>query len=46
MKSHADLKEFDMTNTVKCISPIDGTLYAERPVLELAEAREAVYARK
>ncbi len=31
-----------MTNTVKCISPIDGTLYAERPVLGLPEARVAV----
>ncbi len=31
-----------MTNTVKCISPIDGSLYAERPVLEQEAALEAV----
>ncbi len=31
-----------MTNTVKCISPIDGSLYAERPVLTEVAAKEAV----
>jgi len=31
-----------MTNTVKCISPIDGSLYAERPVLQQEAALEAV----
>lgn len=42
MKSHVDLKELNMSNTVKCISPIDGTLYAERPVLSASEASAAV----
>ncbi|HDZ82654.1 MAG TPA: aldehyde dehydrogenase family protein [Roseobacter sp.] len=28
-----------MTNTLKCISPIDGSVYLERPVLSLADAR-------
>lgn len=31
-----------MTNTVKCISPIDGSLYAERPVLTQSQAKAAV----
>ena len=31
-----------MTTTLKCISPIDGSVYAERPVLSLAEAEAAV----
>ncbi|MEY8141096.1 aldehyde dehydrogenase family protein [Falsihalocynthiibacter sp. CO-5D18] len=31
-----------MTNTVKCISPIDGSLYAERPVLTQSQAEAAV----
>jgi len=31
-----------MTNTVKCISPIDGSLYAERPVLSESAALAAV----
>ena len=31
-----------MTNTIKCISPIDGSVYVERPVLSGAEAAEAV----
>jgi len=31
-----------MTKTVKCISPIDGSLYAERVVLSNAEASKAV----
>lgn len=31
-----------MTNVLKCISPIDGSTYAERTVLSSAEAREAV----
>jgi len=33
-----------MTNTLKCISPIDGSVYLERPVLSL-EAARAVCAR-
>jgi acyl-CoA reductase-like NAD-dependent aldehyde dehydrogenase len=31
-----------MTTTIKCISPIDGSLYAERTVLTQAEATNAV----
>ncbi|WP_018688135.1 aldehyde dehydrogenase family protein [Ahrensia kielensis] len=31
-----------MTKLLKCISPIDGSVYAERPVLSSAEARDAV----
>ncbi|MGB5558565.1 MAG: aldehyde dehydrogenase family protein [Paracoccaceae bacterium] len=31
-----------MSNTVKCISPIDGSVYAERPVLALDQATAAV----
>ena len=31
-----------MTNSVKCISPIDGSLYAERPMLDEAAAMAAV----
>ena len=31
-----------MTNSVKCISPIDGSLYAERPTLDEAAAKAAV----
>ncbi|PRX32656.1 Acyl-CoA reductase [Meinhardsimonia xiamenensis] len=31
-----------MTKTLKCISPVDGSVYAERPVASLEEAREAV----
>ncbi|MBW8639622.1 aldehyde dehydrogenase family protein [Hoeflea sp. WL0058] len=31
-----------MTKTLQCVSPIDGTVYAERPVLSLSEAKEAV----
>ena len=31
-----------MTKTIQCISPIDGRVYAERPVLPLAMAEEAV----
>lgn len=31
-----------MTKTVKCISPIDGSLFAERPVLSPTEASAAV----
>lgn len=30
-----------MTNILKCISPVDGSVYAERPVLSLDEARAA-----
>lgn len=42
MKSLVVLKEPKMTKTVKCISPIDGSLYAERVVLSNAEASKAV----
>ncbi|MBS8228229.1 aldehyde dehydrogenase family protein [Vannielia litorea] len=31
-----------MTDVLKCISPIDGSVYAERPVLTLEAAREAM----
>jgi len=31
-----------VTKTIKCISPIDGSVYAERPALPMAEATEAV----
>ncbi|MBI1218437.1 MAG: aldehyde dehydrogenase family protein [Rhodobacteraceae bacterium] len=31
-----------MTKTIQCISPVDGRVYAERPVLSLAAAEEAV----
>ena len=31
-----------MTRTLQCISPIDGSIYAERPVLSAMEAAEAV----
>ena len=31
-----------MINTLKCISPIDGSLYAERPVLSPEQATDAV----
>ncbi|WP_343564691.1 aldehyde dehydrogenase family protein [Kiloniella sp. b19] len=31
-----------MTKVLKCISPIDGSVYAERPVLSAEQAREAV----
>ncbi len=31
-----------MTDTVKCISPIDGSVFAERPVLSQTEAKAAV----
>ncbi|GHF57841.1 aldehyde dehydrogenase family protein [Seohaeicola zhoushanensis] len=31
-----------MTRTLQCISPIDGSVFAERPVLSLAEAEAAV----
>ncbi len=30
-----------MTKTLKCISPIDGSVYAERPVLSLEAAQSA-----
>jgi len=41
-KSPGDLKEPKMTNSVKCISPIDGSLYAERETLSEADATAAV----
>ena len=31
-----------MSTTIQCISPIDGSVYVERPTLSLAAAREAV----
>lgn len=31
-----------MTKMIRCISPVDGRVYAERPALELAEAQAAV----
>ncbi|GKX32853.1 MAG: aldehyde dehydrogenase [Rhizobiaceae bacterium MnEN-MB40S] len=31
-----------MTKTLQCVSPIDGTIYAERPTSSHAEAKEAV----
>jgi len=31
-----------MTKTLKCISPIDGSIYAERPVASLSEAEAAI----
>ncbi|MDQ7071333.1 MAG: aldehyde dehydrogenase family protein [Rhodobacterales bacterium] len=31
-----------MTNTIKCISPIDGSLYVERPTLSMAAATAVV----
>ncbi|MDT8344545.1 MAG: aldehyde dehydrogenase family protein [Thermohalobaculum sp.] len=31
-----------MTSTLKCISPVDGSVYAERPVMDPAAARRAV----
>lgn len=37
-----DLKEHKMTPTIKCISPIDGSVYLERPVLSRAAADAAV----
>lgn len=35
-----------MSKLLKCVSPIDGSIYAERPVLSLAEASDAVAAAK
>jgi acyl-CoA reductase-like NAD-dependent aldehyde dehydrogenase len=35
-----------MTKVLKCISPIDGSVYAERPCLSLTEAQAAVSAAK
>jgi len=31
-----------MTNTLKCISPVDGSVYAERPLLGTSDAARAV----
>jgi acyl-CoA reductase-like NAD-dependent aldehyde dehydrogenase len=31
-----------MTKTLKCISPIDGSVFAERPILSLSEAQDVV----
>lgn len=35
-----------MSKLLKCVSPIDGSIYTERPVLSLAEASDAVAAAK
>lgn len=35
-----------MSKLLKCVSPIDGSIYAERPVLSFAEASDAVAAAK
>ncbi len=42
MKSRADLKEPDMSKMLSCISPVDGSVFAERPVLSGEEASRAV----
>ncbi len=42
MKSPVDLKEPDMSKTIKCISPIDGSVFAERPLLDANAAQGAV----
>ena len=42
MKSHEDLKELRMSEVLKCISPIDGSVFAERPVLSADAAKQAV----
>ncbi|HGG63054.1 MAG TPA: aldehyde dehydrogenase family protein, partial [Rhodobacteraceae bacterium] len=31
-----------MTQTLKCISPIDGSVFVERPLLSMEQANEAV----
>ena len=31
-----------MSTTIQCVSPIDGSVYVERPTLSLEAAREAV----
>ncbi len=41
-KSAADLREPKMTDTLKCISPIDGSVYAERPIMPPTEAAKRV----
>lgn len=42
-KRTADLKGPDlMGETLKCISPIDGSVYAERPVASVEEAQSVV----
>jgi acyl-CoA reductase-like NAD-dependent aldehyde dehydrogenase len=46
MRSRADLKEPDMSKTLKCISPIDGSVFAERPVLSAQEAANVVASAK
>lgn len=38
------LKEHKMSKVVTCISPIDGSVFAERPVMETAQAAKAVAA--
>ena len=41
-KSPADLNEASMSSYLKCISPIDGSVYAERPLMEKTAAFAAV----
>lgn len=41
-KSPVDLKELNMTKTLQCISPIDGSVFAERPVLTFDQATDVV----
>lgn len=41
-RSNADLKEPDMPKTLQCISPVDGSVYAERPVMAVEEAAKLI----
>mgnify|MGYP003668800125 FL=1 len=43
LNAHKGLK---MTKMIQCISPVDGSIYAERPALPLAEATKAAEAAK
>ncbi|MDH3336001.1 MAG: aldehyde dehydrogenase family protein, partial [Rhodospirillaceae bacterium] len=35
-----------MTNTIKCVSPVDGSVYVERPIAGIDEARKSIIAAK
>ena len=35
-----------MTNMIKCVSPVDGSVYAERPIAGIDEARKSIIAAK
>ncbi|MDH5189586.1 MAG: aldehyde dehydrogenase family protein, partial [Rhodospirillaceae bacterium] len=35
-----------MTNIIKCVSPVDGSVYAERPIAGIDEARKSIIAVK